>query len=76
MKVFEVKEYTIIVDNEWLKKAKALLDNKLCELIIRCGEKFIVVKCHHWTTLPVTEQNQEKKQSDKSDDNKNDEEED
>ncbi|KAG9298903.1 hypothetical protein G9A89_015925 [Geosiphon pyriformis] len=29
MEVFEAKEYTIIVGNEWLKKAKALLDYKL-----------------------------------------------
>ncbi|KAG9304253.1 hypothetical protein G9A89_019815 [Geosiphon pyriformis] len=48
MEVSEAKEYTII-------KAKALLDYKLCELIIRCGEKLIV-------------QNQEEEQSDKSND--------
>ncbi|KAG9296635.1 hypothetical protein G9A89_002906 [Geosiphon pyriformis] len=39
MEVFEAKEYTIIVGNKWLKKAKALLDYELCELTIRCGEK-------------------------------------
>ncbi|KAG9290583.1 hypothetical protein G9A89_020953 [Geosiphon pyriformis] len=47
MEVSEVKEYIIIVGNEWLKKAKALLDYELCELTIRCGEKPIVVKCRH-----------------------------
>ncbi|KAG9297822.1 hypothetical protein G9A89_000127 [Geosiphon pyriformis] len=73
MKVSEAKEYTIIVDNEWLKKAKALLDYELCELTIRCGEKPIVVKCYYWTTLLVTKQNQEEEQSDESDDdNKSD----
>ncbi|KAG9293040.1 hypothetical protein G9A89_016402 [Geosiphon pyriformis] len=60
MEVSEAKKYTIIVDNEWLKKAKALLNYKLCELIIKYGEKPIVVKCS-------TKQNQEKKQSDESD---------
>ncbi|KAG9301529.1 hypothetical protein G9A89_008381 [Geosiphon pyriformis] len=72
MEVSETKEYTIIVGNEWLKKTKALLDYKLCELTIRCGEKLIVVKCCHWTTPPATQQNQEEKQSDESDDNKSD----
>ncbi|KAG9300008.1 hypothetical protein G9A89_009736 [Geosiphon pyriformis] len=57
MKVFKAKEYTIIVGNEWLKKVKALLDYKLCKLIIRCDEKPIVVKCHYWTTPPVSKQN-------------------
>ncbi|KAG9304147.1 hypothetical protein G9A89_019709 [Geosiphon pyriformis] len=42
MEVFEAKEYTIIVGNEWLKKAKALLNYELCELTIRCSEKPIV----------------------------------
>ncbi|KAG9298723.1 hypothetical protein G9A89_012791 [Geosiphon pyriformis] len=65
MEVFETKEYIIIVDNKWLKKAKALLDYELCKLTIRCGEKPIV--------------NQKEKQSDKlnnneSDDKKNQEE--
>ncbi|KAG9290683.1 hypothetical protein G9A89_011646 [Geosiphon pyriformis] len=72
MEVSEVKEYTIIVGNKWLKKAKVLLDYELCELTIRCDEKPIVVKCHHWTTLPVPKQNQEKKQSDESDDDESD----
>ncbi|KAG9298550.1 hypothetical protein G9A89_018909 [Geosiphon pyriformis] len=67
--VSETKEYTIIVDNEWFKKAKVLLNYKLCELIIICGKKPIVVKCHYWTTPPVFKQDQKKKQSDKSDDN-------
>ncbi|KAG9287212.1 hypothetical protein G9A89_008842 [Geosiphon pyriformis] len=61
MKVSKAKEYTII-------KAKALLDYELCELTIRCDEKPIVIKCQHWTTLPVTQQNKEEKQSDESDD--------
>ncbi|KAG9306337.1 hypothetical protein G9A89_018220 [Geosiphon pyriformis] len=39
MKVSKAKKYTIIVGNEWLKKAKALLDYELCELIIRCVPK-------------------------------------
>ncbi|KAG9306130.1 hypothetical protein G9A89_016034 [Geosiphon pyriformis] len=69
MEVSEAKEYTIIVGNEWLKKAKALLDYELCELTIRYGEKPIVVKCCYWTTPPVTQQNQEEEQSDESDDN-------
>ncbi|KAG9284512.1 hypothetical protein G9A89_014116 [Geosiphon pyriformis] len=60
MEVSEAKEYTIIVGNEWLKKAKALLDYKLCELTIRCGEK------------PI--QNQEEEQSDKSNDNESNDE--
>ncbi|KAG9297949.1 hypothetical protein G9A89_018777 [Geosiphon pyriformis] len=66
MEVFKAKEYTIIVSNEWLKKIKALLDYKLCELTIRCGEKPIV------TTPLATKQNQEKEQSDKSDDDESD----
>ncbi|KAG9288323.1 hypothetical protein G9A89_021354 [Geosiphon pyriformis] len=74
MEVSEAKEYTIIVSNEWLKKAKALFDYKLCELTIRCGEKPIVVKCCHWTTSPATKQNQEEKQSNESDDDESDDE--
>ncbi|KAG9297954.1 hypothetical protein G9A89_018782 [Geosiphon pyriformis] len=70
MKVFKTKEYTIIVGNKWLKKAKALLDYELCELTIRCGEKPIVVKCYYWTTPPVPKQNQKKKQSNESNDDK------
>ncbi|KAG9298724.1 hypothetical protein G9A89_012792 [Geosiphon pyriformis] len=57
MEVFEAKEYTIIVNNEWLKNAKTLLDYELCELIIKCGEKPIV-------------QNQEEEQSDNDESNK------
>ncbi|KAG9303125.1 hypothetical protein G9A89_005083 [Geosiphon pyriformis] len=57
MKVFEPKEYTIIVNNEWLKKVKAFLDYELCELNIRYSKKPIVVKCYHWTTSSVTKQN-------------------
>ncbi|KAG9299275.1 hypothetical protein G9A89_013923 [Geosiphon pyriformis] len=68
MEISEAKEYIIIVDNEWLKKAKALLDYKLCKLTIRCGKKPIVIKSCHWTTPSVSKQNQEKKQSDESDD--------
>ncbi|KAG9299072.1 hypothetical protein G9A89_020385 [Geosiphon pyriformis] len=55
----EVKEYTIIVGNEWLKKAKALLNYELCELTIRC----------------VSKQNQEEEQSEESDDEESDKEE-
>ncbi|KAG9293583.1 hypothetical protein G9A89_005586 [Geosiphon pyriformis] len=69
MEVSEAKEYTIIVGNKWLKKAKVLFDYELCKLTIRCSEKPIVVKCHHWTTFPVTKQNQEEEQSDESDNN-------
>ncbi|KAG9288695.1 hypothetical protein G9A89_004314 [Geosiphon pyriformis] len=76
MEVSKAKEYTIIVGNEWLKKAKTLFDYVLCKLTIRCSEKLIVVKCYHWTTSSVIKQNQEEKQSNKSDDNKNDEEKD
>ncbi|KAG9306092.1 hypothetical protein G9A89_015996 [Geosiphon pyriformis] len=47
MEVFKAKKYTIIVGNKWFKKAKTLLDYELCKLIIKCDEKFIVVKCHH-----------------------------
>ncbi|KAG9291534.1 hypothetical protein G9A89_021953 [Geosiphon pyriformis] len=47
MEISKAKEYIIIVGNEWFKKAKALLDYEFCELTIRCGEKLIVVKCHH-----------------------------
>ncbi|KAG9294724.1 hypothetical protein G9A89_008203 [Geosiphon pyriformis] len=72
MEVSKAKEYIIIVDNKWLKKAKALLDYELCELIIRCGKKPIVIKCQHWTTFPVLKQNQEEEQSDESNDNKSD----
>ncbi|KAG9297190.1 hypothetical protein G9A89_019471 [Geosiphon pyriformis] len=39
MEVSKAKKYTIIVNNKWLKKAKALLDYELCELTIRCDEK-------------------------------------
>ncbi|KAG9301430.1 hypothetical protein G9A89_018102 [Geosiphon pyriformis] len=53
IEVFEAKKYIIIVGNKWLKKAKVLLDYKLCELTIRCDKKPIVIKCHHWTTPPV-----------------------
>ncbi|KAG9289402.1 hypothetical protein G9A89_007963 [Geosiphon pyriformis] len=74
MEVSEAKEYTIIVGNEWLKKAKALLNYELCKLTIRCGEKPIVVKCRHWTTLPTPKQNQEKL-SEESDDEESDDEE-
>ncbi|KAG9298695.1 hypothetical protein G9A89_012763 [Geosiphon pyriformis] len=56
-------------------KAKALLDYELCELTIRCDEKPIVIKCRHWTTPPVSKQNQEEKQSDESDDEESDKEE-
>ncbi|KAG9305302.1 hypothetical protein G9A89_007797 [Geosiphon pyriformis] len=76
MKVSKTKKYIIIVGNEWLKKAKALLDYELCELTIRCGEKPIVVKCCYWTTLLITKQNQEKEQLDKLDNNKSNDEED
>ncbi|KAG9294814.1 hypothetical protein G9A89_008506 [Geosiphon pyriformis] len=75
MEVSKAKKYTIIVENEWLKKAKALLDYKLCELTIRCGEKPIVVKCCYWTISPTPKQNQEEKQSEESDDEESDEEE-
>ncbi|KAG9294808.1 hypothetical protein G9A89_008500 [Geosiphon pyriformis] len=75
MEVFEAKEYTIIVGNEWLKKTKALLDYELCELTIRCGEKPIVVKCCYWTTLPVPKQSPEENESDKSDNEESEEEE-
>ncbi|KAG9284328.1 hypothetical protein G9A89_007483 [Geosiphon pyriformis] len=67
MEVSKAKEYTIIVGNEWLKKAKALLDYELCELTIRCGEKPI-------TTPPATKQNQEDEQSKESDNEESDEE--
>ncbi|KAG9301032.1 hypothetical protein G9A89_015768 [Geosiphon pyriformis] len=67
IKVSEAKEYTIIVGNKWLKKAKVLLDYKLCKLIIRCGEKLIIVKYCHWTTLPVPKQSQEKEQLESDD---------
>ncbi|KAG9302222.1 hypothetical protein G9A89_020656 [Geosiphon pyriformis] len=74
--ISEIKEYTIIVGNKWLKKAKTLLDYELCELIIRCSEKPIVVKCCHWTTFLISKQNQEEKQSDESDDDESNEEKD
>ncbi|KAG9298154.1 hypothetical protein G9A89_000031 [Geosiphon pyriformis] len=74
MEVSEVKEYTIIVGNEWLKKAKALLDYEFCKLTIRCGEKPIVVKCHHWTTPPIPKQSPEENESDKSNDEESEEE--
>ncbi|KAG9304980.1 hypothetical protein G9A89_007383 [Geosiphon pyriformis] len=72
MEVSKAKKYTKIVGNEWLKKAKALLDYKLCKLIIRCSEKPIVVKCHYWTTPPISKQNQEEKQSDESNNDESD----
>ncbi|KAG9287068.1 hypothetical protein G9A89_023033 [Geosiphon pyriformis] len=75
MEVSEAKKYTIIVGNEWLKKAKILLDYELCELTIRCGEKPIVVKCRHWTTPPVPKQSPEENESDESDDEESEEEE-
>ncbi|KAG9307171.1 hypothetical protein G9A89_016999 [Geosiphon pyriformis] len=75
MEVSEVKEYTIIVGNKWLKKAKALLDYELCELTIRCGEKPIVVKCRHWTTPLVPKWSPEENESDESDDEESEEEE-
>ncbi|KAG9297639.1 hypothetical protein G9A89_011154 [Geosiphon pyriformis] len=75
MEVSEAKEYTIIVGNEWLKKAKALLDYELCELTIKCGEKPIVVKCHHWTTPPVPKQSSEENESNESDNEESEEEE-
>ncbi|KAG9296593.1 hypothetical protein G9A89_015185 [Geosiphon pyriformis] len=74
MKVSKAKEYTIIVGNEWLKKAKALLDYELCELTIRCNEKPIVVKCRHWTTPLVPKQSPEENELDKSDDEESKEE--
>ncbi|KAG9303955.1 hypothetical protein G9A89_005865 [Geosiphon pyriformis] len=75
IEVSEAKEYTIIVGNEWLKKAKALLDYELCELTIKYNKKSIVVKCHHWTTPPANKQDQEEEQSDELDDEESDEEE-
>ncbi|KAG9304198.1 hypothetical protein G9A89_019760 [Geosiphon pyriformis] len=75
MEVSKAKKYTIIVGNEWLKKAKALLDYELCELTIRCGKKPIVVKCCHWTTPPVSKQSPEENKSDKSDDEESEKEE-
>ncbi|KAG9306086.1 hypothetical protein G9A89_015990 [Geosiphon pyriformis] len=57
-------------------KAKALFDYELCELIIKYGEKPIVVKCYHWTTLSIPKQNQEEKQTDESDNDKSDNEKD
>ncbi|KAG9303979.1 hypothetical protein G9A89_005889 [Geosiphon pyriformis] len=76
MKVSEAKKYIIIVGNEWLKKAKALLNYELCELTIRCSEKSIVVKCRHWKTPPVTQQNQKEEQLNESDDDKSNNDED
>ncbi|KAG9293540.1 hypothetical protein G9A89_005543 [Geosiphon pyriformis] len=73
MEVSKAKEYTIIVGNEWLKKAKALFDYELCELTIKYGEKLIVVKCRHWTTPPANKQDQKEEQSDESDDKESDE---
>ncbi|KAG9296602.1 hypothetical protein G9A89_015194 [Geosiphon pyriformis] len=67
MEVSEAKKYTIIVNNKWLKKAKALLDYELCKLTIRCGKKPIVVK--------LSKQNQKEEQLDESDDEESDEEE-
>ncbi|KAG9298705.1 hypothetical protein G9A89_012773 [Geosiphon pyriformis] len=60
IEVSEAKEYTIIIGNEWLKKAKALLDYELCELTIRY----------------VLKQNQKKEQSDESDNDESNDEED
>ncbi|KAG9295825.1 hypothetical protein G9A89_009054 [Geosiphon pyriformis] len=74
MEVSEAKKYTIIVGNKWLKKAKVLLNYELCELTIRCDKKLIVIKCHYWTTSPVSKQNQKEEQSDKSNDNESDKE--
>ncbi|KAG9303517.1 hypothetical protein G9A89_018413 [Geosiphon pyriformis] len=76
IEVSKAKKYTIIVGNKWLKKAKVLLDYKLCKLTIRCGKKPIVIKYHHWTTPPVFKQNQEEKQSDESNNNESNDEED
>ncbi|KAG9307358.1 hypothetical protein G9A89_017187 [Geosiphon pyriformis] len=45
-------------------------------LIIRCGEKSIVVKCCYWTTSPVSKQNQKEEQLNKSDDDKSNKKED
>ncbi|KAG9299059.1 hypothetical protein G9A89_020372 [Geosiphon pyriformis] len=73
MEVFKVKEYIIIIGNKWLKKAKALLDYKLCKLTIRCDKKPIIVKCYYWTTPSIPKQNQKKEQSDKLDNDKSDE---
>ncbi|KAG9297588.1 hypothetical protein G9A89_007663 [Geosiphon pyriformis] len=70
IEISEVKKYTIIVGNKWLKKTKALLDYKLCELTIRCGEKLIV------TTPSVPKQNQEEKQSDELNNDESNKEED
>ncbi|KAG9301623.1 hypothetical protein G9A89_016693 [Geosiphon pyriformis] len=41
MEVSEAKEYIIIIGNEWLKKAKALLDYELCELTIKYEKPLI-----------------------------------
>ncbi|KAG9304992.1 hypothetical protein G9A89_007395 [Geosiphon pyriformis] len=56
-----------------IKKAKALLDYELCELIIRYSKKPIMVKCYYWTTPLVLKQSQEEEQSDKSDDDESEE---
>ncbi|KAG9301599.1 hypothetical protein G9A89_016669 [Geosiphon pyriformis] len=76
IEVSEAKEYTIIVGNKWLKKAKALLNYELCKLTIRCGKKSIVVKCRHWTTPLVSKQNQKEKQSNESDNDESNDKED
>ncbi|KAG9288410.1 hypothetical protein G9A89_015616 [Geosiphon pyriformis] len=75
MEVSDAKKYTIIVENEWFKKAKALLNYELCELIIRCDKKPIVVKCCYWTTSPIPKQNQKENQSKESNDEESDDEE-
>ncbi|KAG9290732.1 hypothetical protein G9A89_011695 [Geosiphon pyriformis] len=71
MEVFKAKKYIIIVGNKWLKKTKALLDYELCKLIIRCDKKSMVVKYCHWTTPPISKQNQEEEQLDELDNNEN-----
>ncbi|KAG9291765.1 hypothetical protein G9A89_012050 [Geosiphon pyriformis] len=76
MEVSEAKEYTIIIGNKWLKKAKVLLDYELCKLTIRYNKKPIVIKCPYWTTFLVTKQNPKEKQSDESDDDESDKKED
>ncbi|KAG9284799.1 hypothetical protein G9A89_003722 [Geosiphon pyriformis] len=61
MEVSKAKEYTIIVGNEWLKKAKALFNYKLCELTIRSTKQ--------------NQKNEQSKESDNKESDKEDEQE-
>ncbi|CAG8630808.1 25675_t:CDS:2, partial [Gigaspora margarita] len=59
--VSEVENYAVIVGNDWMKKARARLDWKECELMIRDGHKKIRIPTEYCKPPNITERIQKKK---------------